>query len=1630
MRAKSLVGGFRSLISSARRSCVVLFVTLGGCAGGPDDAGEELGHVSQATTQTCSTLPLPGECRYSPVQAFASSTETSGSIHAPSNAIDGLCGTRWSSAFRDPQWLKVDLGAKRPLSRVVVRWESAASADYRIEVSDDANHWTTVAQDENAVKTGSGNSRVDTISGLTASARYLRLYSLARATNYGNSIFELEVFGTGCGVTPGCSQVPVFVSGASASSVQHSEKGPEKAIDGSSSTRWSSAFSDPQWIALDLGSSQTVHRAVLDWEAASSAKYEIQTSDSPSGPWTVAATKDDSRVGPRTDDVSGFTASGRYLRIYSRKRTTNYGVSLFEIRLFRQSCGACEQLLVPTTTAASSTESNNYPSAHAVDGDYGSRWSSKFSDPQWLRLDFGEERRLKQLIVKWESASSKSYRVESSASANGPWKVLAERVNQPAGARVDTIGNLSAVTRFLRIYSTARTTTYGNSIFEVVALGSSNPVACGGECFLGDSDHDTVNDCLDACPDDPTKVEPGICGCGVPDSDDDHDGVPNCFDDVDDAPSDQSVGDCGTPTAPASATTRCNDGVCPGVHFCNGAGICGNPAGCRPAPSCVEKQVGERWYWFCSGAFSWQEARSRCAGWPGTLAVIGDARENALLAANLPGPTAWIAANDIVVEGRWRWANLTSDGNRFWDGASQGRPYFEAFSKWNAGFPSESHACGALSTGGGWISDSCSAGKGFICERASYGPTIGGPPGPMGSPTPGPCVAASTAFPNATGTGEMSKAEWDAALARCDAACRPPAGGDDEACTAACANGPLARATSDNCSAFSDKELQASCLLEAPSLPLVACTDDATCRARDPNTVCGYYYACRSADTPENQRIDCFSEGPFVDPEQRTVKICGFAVAGCAREAADFTGACDEVQLCTDPAMQQTLLNPFDQASFAAQAFDPSSYFSEPAEPDPTVPFPDQGDPCGGACTNQGVDHPWCHLGTGPQLPAAPPVNGDKSGDSGGDLVSFQIDPKLSLTYHANVGPFGLPTPPPGEEHGLDVTAEAGFLARVNYKIISEGSLDVIDVLARASAHECGIDTEGTLSILEFDFAPLVKDRALPDDFPTAASSARCKQAFQALQQAGDRAKKAMRDAAELIRQYNAMLANDGQPGGGLLDNFNSSACQTLIEKAPRGFPPVDCSQGVEGAINGFIEYYRRTVLGFAGLDGAGAQLKGLTEQIDAFAQDALSYETGFDIPIFSIDPHDEEMTIAEFQFFIGPVPVNLELLTHVYYKATVNLTAVLRPGAVVKELLLNTGSKARQRLFFVQANGEPEAGVSLAAFAGVGFGVPGFTAKIGIESELNLAGVQVPVHAGAGISLGATPELERPLGADLKDITTGAMLLQPKRYVLGLEYGAGLDIRLRNILGGTIKGKLKLKLLFWSKTWQKTLLEFNGLCPGDFDNLAGALGQPPCTIPLISLDGSGELASDGFPWGVVQPSTPFVQFKPLVPNTMQGGLANVSTARVEEFFYDSQCECMTRADPRDCFRDDDCCGEDICFEELTGGRSTCQGCRENLFTCRETSDCCEGTRCLPITTGPAKQCKACQGRNWACDSNDECCDGTTCIAGLCVPFSDCDGACDDDADCRHGADPTAPMTCRTNQTCTAGSLICPRPPG
>ena len=117
----------------------------------------------------------------------ASSTQDATDYPA-SDATDGDPGTRWSSAASDPQWLDIDLGSPQQICSVGIQWEAAYASAFSIQVSNDNATWTTVY----STTTGTGGNQTFPI---TTTARYIRMYATARATQWGDSIFEFDVYG-------------------------------------------------------------------------------------------------------------------------------------------------------------------------------------------------------------------------------------------------------------------------------------------------------------------------------------------------------------------------------------------------------------------------------------------------------------------------------------------------------------------------------------------------------------------------------------------------------------------------------------------------------------------------------------------------------------------------------------------------------------------------------------------------------------------------------------------------------------------------------------------------------------------------------------------------------------------------------------------------------------------------------------------------------------------------------------------------------------------------------------------------------------------------------------------------------------------------------------------------------------------------------------------------------------------------------------------------------------------------------------------------------------------------------------------------------------------------------------------
>lgn len=107
------------------------------------------------------------------------------------NVNDGDEGTRWSSEYADNQYLIIDLGEKKNVGAVTILFETAYTKDFDVLVSPDDGEYTVVASMTDFV---GGDKAKATLTFNTVEARYVKLDLKKRATDWGNSIYELCIY--------------------------------------------------------------------------------------------------------------------------------------------------------------------------------------------------------------------------------------------------------------------------------------------------------------------------------------------------------------------------------------------------------------------------------------------------------------------------------------------------------------------------------------------------------------------------------------------------------------------------------------------------------------------------------------------------------------------------------------------------------------------------------------------------------------------------------------------------------------------------------------------------------------------------------------------------------------------------------------------------------------------------------------------------------------------------------------------------------------------------------------------------------------------------------------------------------------------------------------------------------------------------------------------------------------------------------------------------------------------------------------------------------------------------------------------------------------------------------------------
>jgi glucosylceramidase len=303
---------------------------------------------------------------------------------------------------------------------------------------------------------------------------------------------------------PGCGTTNVALNKpATASSVTGTNTA-ALAVDGNAGTRWESAQGvDPQWIYVDLGSTQSICRVKLNWETAYGKSYQIQTSNDAST-WTTIYSTTTSDGG--IDDLTGLAGSGRYVRMNGTVRGTQWGYSLWEYEIYTGSGGPTAtntptrtntpigptntpthtptRTNTPTGPTNTPTRTNTpsgsinlalnkpvtcspnpqFPCAEAVDGNLGTRWASAQGiDPQWIYVDLGATTAISRVVLTWEAAYGKSYQIQTSNDATN-WTTIYSTTTGDGGT--DDLTGLAGSGRYIRMYGTVRATGYGYSLWE------------------------------------------------------------------------------------------------------------------------------------------------------------------------------------------------------------------------------------------------------------------------------------------------------------------------------------------------------------------------------------------------------------------------------------------------------------------------------------------------------------------------------------------------------------------------------------------------------------------------------------------------------------------------------------------------------------------------------------------------------------------------------------------------------------------------------------------------------------------------------------------------------------------------------------------------------------------------------------------------------------------------------------------------------------------------------------------------------------------------------------------------------------------------------------------------------------
>jgi chitodextrinase len=414
----SIYADGRLVSASAGPSMLVSGLTAGATYTFTVTARDAAGNESQPSAPLVVTIPSGADLALNKTVTASSYSDP----NTPNLAVDGDLSTRWAQGLGlpDPSWIQVDLGAQYDVTGAITAFEKTNGYKYRIQVSPDEAHWTTLDDHTAAATTAQTNYSAAT---QPIAGRFVRL--TITGSNYnGGSVYELQVYGD--------------------------------ALPPSTDTTPPAAPGQPTVTALLPSVAQ------LSWPAATDnvgvTNYEVYQNG------TRIAVTDQTSL-----QVTGLTPQTAYsFTVVARDAALNASPPSPAATI---TMPVDNDLALNKAVTVSSYSDPNTPNL-AVDGNLSTRWAQGLGlpDPSWIQVDLGTVTSVSAVVTTFEKPSGYEYRLEYSSDGVN-WSTLDDHTAAYTTSQTNySFAQTPVSARYLRLTITGSSYN-GGSIYELQAYG-------------------------------------------------------------------------------------------------------------------------------------------------------------------------------------------------------------------------------------------------------------------------------------------------------------------------------------------------------------------------------------------------------------------------------------------------------------------------------------------------------------------------------------------------------------------------------------------------------------------------------------------------------------------------------------------------------------------------------------------------------------------------------------------------------------------------------------------------------------------------------------------------------------------------------------------------------------------------------------------------------------------------------------------------------------------------------------------------------------------------------------------------------------------------------------------------------